>query len=800
MAYLFDRAPRAIPTGPAAGSEPAAPAVAAPVRRRRRSRPFWTLTGFVLVVALASAMAYYAYEGNRRLELMLSGKLGDSERRLASQVRGYFNPTQQFLEIASVAAYGRDVTEGGWEIARLAELVLPRTPAIVAFIYVDPAGNYVRVVRNEHGTMDTTWGNRSKGQIETTRRDASGQQSTTSSPLDAYDPRTQPWYREAERTGKQVWTDAHLLPPWGKARTATPGVTLAIPQYAKGDSRLRSVMALDLDLASVSSILRDNENIGEGGKALIIDGGGRIIAYPGDGWFPAGPDAKAPLLDQMGDPILAYIYDLWRVAPFDRKIIDVGGGEHVVVAAQRMRRLTDDNWRILSYVPTTESEGALSSDDILHGAIAALILVAGISGWMAWRSVRAERRSAAALARQETAELQVQSVVDLVREASSSDAGGGALQAATEGAARACDAKRVAVWRLTPDGRSLRCEDCFDRTVEGHTSGLELHRDELYDLFAALSAGTPIDAQDAERDPRTAALFASYLSPLEIRRVYIRPLIGEDRLVGMLTVEDPPAGDSAASLAAYCDMLAMLLVMRFAGAAPAVAPSPAARAEAIRRAADASASDGLARRRTRIERTLIRQSGALDALGDRVVDAAAVGVVRLPDWTTLVQQGPSGGEAPTAMDAIVREMHRIIEARGLDYAARLDDQVVLAVLAADAGGASGSALRLAHAMIALRDRLVELEEELGTTLDFGLAMDVGVSMCSTDGGDPPSRHLWGGSVGVARVLAGTTARRGIAVSEPVYELLADAFLFRPRGSFFLPETGNMRTFILVGEA
>ncbi|WP_421999127.1 GAF domain-containing protein [Reyranella sp.] len=798
MAYLFERAPHATPSGKAAASEPSATAAATPARRPKRLRPFWALTGFLLVVSLASAMAYYAYEGNRRLEFLLSGKLGDSERRLASQVRGYFNPAQQFLEIASVAAYGRSVTDGGWEIARLAELVLPRTPQVVAFTYVDPAGDYVRIVRNERGTMDTIWGNRSKGQIETTRRDAEGLQSTTSRPVDAYDPRTQSWYREAERTGQQVWTDAYILPPWGKARAATPGVTLAIPQFVKGDSRPRSVMALDVELASVSSILRDNEYVGPGGKALIIDGAGRIVAYPDPGWFPTGPDARAPLIDQVGDPILAYIYDQWRVAPFDRKIIDVGGGEHVVVAAQRMRRLTDNEWRVLSYTPTTESAG-LSSQDILYGSIAALFLVAGISGSLAWRSVRADRRSAAALARQQTAELQVLSAADLVREASSQDSTDRALQSATEGAARACDAKRVAVWRLSADGRTLRCEDCFDRAVEGHTSGLELRHDELFELFSALATGAPIDAQGAEREPRTAGLFASYLSPLDIGRVYIQPLQSNGHLVGMLTVEDPPTGDSARGLAAYCEMLAILLAMRFTGVAPAAAPSPAVRTEAIRPAMpDAVAPDGLARRRTRVERTLFRQSGLLESLGDRVVDAAAVGVVRLPEWTTMVQRSGSA-EAPTVMDTIMRDLHRIIESSGLDYAARLDDQMVVAALADGPDGAGEGALRVAQVMVELRDRFVELEEELGASLDFGLAVDVGMAMCSSDGGDPPGRHLWGGSVGVARVLAGTTARRGIAVSEPVYELLADAFLFRPRGSYFLPETGSMRTFVLVGQ-
>jgi adenylate cyclase len=105
---------------------------------------------------------------------------------------------------------------------------------------------------------------------------------------------------------------------------------------------------------------------------------------------------------------------------------------------------------------------------------------------------------------------------------------------------------------------------------------------------------------------------------------------------------------------------------------------------------------------------------------------------------------------------------------------------------------------MATAMLELRDRLIELEDRWGTSLDFRLAIDIGMVMASTVGTDPPSRNLWGGAVGIAKVLADTTARRTIAASETAYDLLSNQFLFRPRGSYFLPETGNMRTFVMVG--
>jgi len=52
---------------------------------------------------------------------------------------------------------------------------------------------------------------------------------------------------------------------------------------------------------------------------------------------------------------------------------------------------------------------------------------------------------------------------------------------------------------------------------------MELHRDQVPDLFASLGSGTPIDAVDASQERPTADLFDTYLKPLHISSVYIVP-------------------------------------------------------------------------------------------------------------------------------------------------------------------------------------------------------------------------------------------------------------------------------------
>ncbi len=229
--------------------------------------------------------------------------------------------------------------------------------------------------------------------------------------------------------------------------------------------------------------------------------------------------------------------------------------------------------------------------------------------------------------------------------------------------------------------------------------------------------------------------------------------------------------------------------------APAAAPALVAAAMAP--PAEERPPDSFQQRQARLERTLLQQGAALEDVREASIDRAAVGVIKLPVWTSVTQR-PSNGEQRTAMDEIVHELRLSIERSGATYAALLDDQIVVAAFSPEADNVGENARCVATAMLALRDRLIEFEDQWGISLDFRLAIDIGTVMVSTVGTEPPTRSLWGGALGVAKVLAATAGRRSVAASETAYEVLSDDFLFRPRGSYFLPETGTMRTFVMVG--
>ncbi|WP_020697337.1 cache domain-containing protein [Reyranella massiliensis] len=761
----------------------------------RRSLP---VMGVVAVVLLISLIAFYVYESNRRGAVVLSNDLITAiDRRVEVQMHAYLSPAQQFLELAGAAAQGRDVAAGGPEAERFALSALPTVGPVTGFSYADPEGNFQFIVRNEQGGYDTKTIDVRNGARRVTwvRRDAAGKVTATETdPTDTFDPRTRPWYQGAEQSKKPFWTPTYLF-----FTVKKPGISLAVPSY-DADGKLANVLGVDIELATLCTFLKQLD-IGVSGKALIIDKQGRVVAYPSDDWLPADrPDVTSPMLDELGDPVLTRVYNRLRVEGYGRQVLDIDE-RRIIVSSEPVRMLSGHDWVVLIVVPETDFVGFVvdSGWAALLMSLVVVLLVAGLTGLMAWRSMLADRRASAAATRQQALELRTQAFVDLAQGAATADGlAGGNLQSATESAATACDAKRVAIWRLTADRRTLTCEDCFDRTVEDHTAGLELHRDEMPHLFAALDKGMPINASDASRDRRTSELFASYLKPLGISRAYLAPIVAAGQPIGLLSVEDPRQGDRAAGLAAFCDALSILLALRFTAATPgAPAAAPALAAAAMAPPAEERPPDSFLQRQARLERTLLQQGAALEDVREASVDRAAVGVIKLPTWTSVTQR-PSNGGQRTAMDEIVHELRLSIEQSGATYAAMLDDQIVVAAFSPEADSVGENARCVATAMLALRDRLIEFEDQWGTSLDFRLAIDIGTVMISTVGTEPPTRSLWGGALGVAKVLAATAGRRSVAASETAYEVLSGDFLFRPRGSYFLPETGTMRTFVMVG--
>jgi class 3 adenylate cyclase len=748
----------------------------------------------VAVMVIAAVIASYVYDTNRRGAVTLSNDLLDAiDQRIAIQMGAYLAPAEQFLESARAIGGERGVFDGGPAVEPFVLATLGKHPQIAGFSYGDPEGNFLYISRNAEGGLDTKLVDRRDGghRVTWTRRDKhGGVVGTAEDPSDTFDPRARGWYQGAMNEGHAFWTTPYIF-----FTMKRPGITYALPQYA-ANRRLVAVLGIDIELSALSTFLKSLE-IGLHGKALVIDAKGRVIAFPSDSWI-ANPKegATLPQLDELGDPLLTRIYNQLKVEGFGRKLLDFGS-QRIIVSSGALKALTGRNWSVLIVAPESDFLGFVASSGKLALVLSAVVflLMVALAVLMMWRSLQAERRDRAARDRHQALEARAQTLAELAAHTNlmDRDTPDGAREA-TERAAEICQAKRVGVWYLAANGRTLVCEDNFDPSADAHTAGAELYRDEFPRLFAALEELAEIDAPVARSDPRTEELSALYLQPLGIEGVHISPIHSGKRLLGMLKVEDPSSGERNDGMAEFCLALASLFALRYlpTGAAPSAAASAPADAREI---AEQRVERALGDRRVALQRRLLHFAMSPDDLAAGQLEQAAVAVIRMPDWLPVARRGEDDNRA--RMDAVIDEVQRAVAMNGVGYAALLDDQVVLVAVVEGAQSAAVAARLVAVAALDVRDRLVDLTGGWGEGSDFRIAIDVGPVMASAFG-DGTDRNLWGGAIGVAKVLAASGSRRAITVSEAAYHLLSGGFLLRPRGSYFLPETGPMRTFVLAG--
>jgi adenylate cyclase len=520
------------------------------------------LIGVLTVMTLVASVAYYLYEANRSGALLLSNDLVTAiESRVSIEMYSYLQPAQKLAELIDADVDGRPVFEGMAEAEAFARHALITIPSATGVSYADTEGNFLHVRQIDDGSVEDKLIDRRNGghRVNLTRRKPGGEMiSTEEVPTDAFDPRERPWYVDAATAKHPIWTGTYQ-----NLTLHRPTISHVIPHLGK-DGKLLTVVSIDIGLDNLCTFLSQLK-IGFTGKAYIVDRTGRVIAFPDADWKPAsGEGMRAPMLDEIGDPVLARAYDRMRIEGYGRKVLEFGD-RRVIVSSEPVKMLAGHDWLVLIVVPESDFIGFVTSSSLIALAISIVIvaIIVGLAGLLGWRNVLAGRRAAMATLRREALEKRTRAIIEVGRRITDKVPDGRDLKTATEAAVDACAAKRAAIWRLSDDGRILSCEDYYDRAEQYHSAGLTIHRDEVPALFGALDEGAVIDTVGHSTDKRAIELAKTNLRRLRFDNIYIAPIMLGGRSIGMLSIEDSQDGERAGGLAEYCDALAILLALKF---------------------------------------------------------------------------------------------------------------------------------------------------------------------------------------------------------------------------------------------
>jgi len=749
----------------------------------------------LLLICLVGTVSYYVFESNRQGARALSDNLLDAlARRVEAQLVGYLAPTENLAMSLQYLVGDRPILDRENVISHAALGTMRTMPHVTGLLVADTQGNFVFPMRNAFGSFDTKIVDFRSGVPLTRwiRRDAKGALlRVEDDPNDKFDARTRSWYQGARESGKPFWTDAYVF-----FTSREPGISYAVPNAASSNTATL-VTGVDIELDNVSRFLASLE-IGKTGRAFIIDSKGRVIAAPIANWQPPVRDGVAvlPRLDEMGDPILTRAFSHLQVEGPGKQLLTIDR-TRIIITSEPLHQLSGRDWLLLVAVPENDFLEFVNASGRIAGLllIVALALALAMTGFLAWQGARADNRASLALQRQRWMEAQAQAFARLAQLPNLHDPGTTeGLAAATETAAHACGVRRVSVWRLAENLRSLTCEDCFDAAAGGHTSGTTLHREELPRFFAALAASSALAGERPDDARALQELQQAYLEPLGIRTVQAFTIRDDERTRGVVlfegTVGETPIGGTPEFGAA----LASLLTLRFIGhTAAATALPQGSEVTAAPVEADVVARDGLTPSMVSLQQLLLSNLPTRDRV--RMSAHTAVLALTLPDWQVLAGAGQE--RKTKALDAIARLVQAKARDSGLSYAALLDDRILLAGLADDEAVARRALTALALTGLFLRDGLANLAEELDLELGFAFGLDIGLAVLAEVGEDPAILNLSGSAVRSAFTLAASAQPGAIMVSEPAYEQIRGNFLFRPAGRYLLPDSGVIGTYALV---
>jgi adenylate cyclase len=730
------------------------------------------LGGVGLIIGFLLGITVYADSANRAGVLGLSETLlRSTQERIAMQVSAYLEPASHAILLAHTMLGRGAATDHAEEAYAFATSVLHETPQIDNVLFADAAGNFMLITRAANGPPGSTETKRilkpaSGRTVEWITRDTAGKvMGRRTDPNDDYDAHTRPWFTGARAADDVFWSGVYIF-----FSTQAPGVTAAV----HGPGADPDVVGVDIRLDALSRFL-GGLSIGQTGRAYIVAKDGEMIAGPDPARILQTLDGKLTRarIDGVGDADLVATWDHFRAQGVGNRVIEAGGRRLISIVTPLANNGQD--WLLLITVPEAEFSGFVTANS-RHAALLSLIVVAlavGLAALLVRQGLRADNAARAVAERSSAVQRQSAAFARLATEVGMFDSAGTPPKALTETLAEATGARRAGVWRLSGQSQILRCEDSFEPATGGHVDGLELSRQEVPALFEALTDGEAIDAPDAKRDRRTAPLYGSLMASSGTSGMFAVPIMQSERPVGLLMLEDARHDPAARDFARACATLVGL-------ATPLEMPS----------AAVAQPTSGICEPEPVADERGLDPALAAYATQGKPHPQALVLVLTLPE-----------AAAPLAHQ-IACAVQEVAAAHSIPYVKMLGTTIVAAVgYATDSpNGIVTAAPRLADVAIALRERCAALLDADDGAREFGLGLDVGPVVGATLGEPLGLFNLWGEAVEVADALAASAPAEAIQTSERAYLLLRQGFLFRPRGLFYRPRTGEARTYVLAGRA
>ncbi|MEO0386009.1 MAG: cache domain-containing protein [Pseudomonadota bacterium] len=307
--------------------------------------------------------------------------LSDVGLNTSEHAKGFLSPARGAAELAARLAENRIVaSEDRNLLEQLLFQQLRIAPQFAGVYYGDAEGGFVYVMRSDgpgpfRTKMITGTGDARRTELIWRDRDFTLVERRLD-PEDQFDPRQRPWYLEADAERGSIWTDPYIF-----FSSKRPGITIAAPVVAQDES-LKGVIGVDIEIDAISDFLAQLQ-IGDSGKALIVNANGDVIAHPNrDLIMAAGADGTPRFvgIGEIADGAARTAFgDLVRggsvVLPGESfQTFTYQGDEYVSTVVPLLSE--ELPWTIAVYAPEADFIGAIKENRTQNIWIAAAVALA----------------------------------------------------------------------------------------------------------------------------------------------------------------------------------------------------------------------------------------------------------------------------------------------------------------------------------------------------------------------------------------------------------------------------------------
>jgi len=739
--------------------------------------------GVLLVVLTIAGVSWRSYEVSRAGALRLSGDLLEVQRDYVTQkVKDYLDPAASGAAInaQTLSKVPAEIVDAVFRAH--AESMLAQVPQIDSFYLADEDG-HISMIR--HGTAPRSIAISTFVTTPTSRTfsvvtyDPSGKvQKTDTIDAGTFDVRAQPWFQGAMSHDGIFWSQPYVF-----ANTHNLMVTTA-QSYVGSDGR-KHVFAVNILLNNLSQFL-ETIKIGKSGHALVLDAQGHLLAgrIMTEVANEAGWDPKKMVPSPVKHPMLSRAWDQYRVEGYGTRLVSRKDTTYIAVTTALGK--PGDDW-VLMLVANEADFASFARASGRQSFIFSLVIVAltiVLAGFLVRQGRLTERvnrklTAARALAEEERNALgkiaAAPGLFDLAEEP----------LVLSEVLARVTHAQRASLWRLRDGGNRLVCEDSFDLTQDAHSGGFEYSRVEMEAFFNAILEGGAFDVARASADPRTQAFHRVFMHANETEAVHIHPFRGSDNSHGLVVLEE--AGRAAVA-APFIDLIASIAAVRFALRQDEARPQASGTPDPV------SASGA----------PLLQFGDAFlippreDAeLREGLFPAVAVMVISFVN--PPISEPRESAAVIEVVGRLAQRVQEIARECGL-FSVKVVGHRLVCVAGCSETIDEGAPARMLDAALKVREAALVMLSEADIDPIFRVGVDVGPVLGSYLGSEPPVFNVWGRTMAIAeRMAQGASDYGTIQVTEAVFSVLRDRYLFRTRGAFFAPGTGVGRTYTLVGQ-